>query len=103
MSEPQFIVEGAMLEKQFNNAPLFTLTVKQLKPIFMSWLSEMTQSQPAQEQPVKYLSRQEAAERLGISLVTLDKYCRLGIITRHKVGARYLIDPAELDKVITNK
>lgn len=87
-----------MLEKQFNNAPLFTLTVKQLKPLFMAWLHEMAQA--PQEQPPRYLSRQEAAERLGISLVTLDKYCRLGVLTRHKVGARYLIDPAELDKAI---
>lgn len=94
------MTEANDIERVCADNPIFTLTVRQLKTLFTAWLHD--QPAPVEAEPLRYLSRKEAAERLGISLVTLDKYCKLGILTRHKVGSRYLFDQGEIDKRIKN-
>lgn len=100
---PGYVTEGQAIVKQFGTAPLYTLNLHQLEVVFRSWLWQSSQLSPEPAQATQYLTRAEAAERLHVSLVTLDKYCRTGILTRHKVGSRYLLDMAGVDAAVTNK
>ena len=45
----------------------------------------------------KYLSRKTTAERLDITLPTLNKYTKKGIVTGYRVGARVLYKNSEID------
>lgn len=101
---PLFVTEGNTIVKQFGTQPLYTFNLKQLECVFKAWMWQQSQQTPAE--PVaatQYLTRAEAAERLHISLVTLDKYAKVGILPRRRVGSRYLYDPAEVDAAVTNK
>jgi len=48
----------------------------------------------------KFLSRQEAADALGISLVTLARRLRDQSIPHVKIGARVLIPAAFIDQLL---
>ncbi|NCC74247.1 MAG: DNA-binding protein [Sphingobacteriia bacterium] len=50
------------------------------------------------EKPAFYITRAEAAARLRITLSTLDKYSRLGVIQSYKVGGRIRFKSSELDQ-----
>lgn len=47
------------------------------------------------------ISRAEAAERLGVSLVTLDRYAAAGLLTREKneITKRVLFDADEVERL----
>ena len=55
-------------------------------------LSLIYVKEPAQ----RFLSRQEVAELLKISLPTLNEYTRKGIIKGSRVGSRVLYDEAQI-------
>ncbi len=55
------------------------------------------------EAEVKYITRNEAAELLKISLVTVDRYIKLKLIPIHRMGNRILIDPKELNNSLYKK
>jgi excisionase family DNA binding protein len=47
------------------------------------------------------LSREEAAESLGVSLSTIDRYLRDGTLRRVKIGKRIVrIDAAQLSSLV---
>ena len=54
------------------------------------------------EQPKqRLLTRREAADRLSVSLQSVNRYLRDGILRRVKVGPRLVrIDPASVDELI---
>lgn len=49
-----------------------------------------------QARPAMLVSRREAAERLGVSLPTLDRYVRAGLVRAEKVRRRVMVDPTAL-------
>lgn len=51
----------------------------------------------------RLLSRREAAERMGVSVPTLDRYKDTGAFPYYKVGRRVLIDSEELDAFIAKR
>lgn len=101
---PGYVSQGETIKRQFGATPLYTLNVNQLETLFKCWLWQQSQQAPAvAPTPTKFLTRKETAEKLNISLVTLDKYCRNGILIRRQVGSRYLFDETEINATITNK
>lgn len=46
--------------------------------------------------PVSFISRPEAAERLGVSVDTVDRMVREGRITSRRIGRAVRIDPRSL-------
>lgn len=44
----------------------------------------------------RYLTRKEVCQAFNISLPTLSRYCKKGILTGKKVGSRILFDEASL-------
>ncbi len=51
----------------------------------------------------EYITRQEVAERLHISLVTLHRITNLGIIKSYKIGGRVLYRADEVTQAITEQ
>ncbi len=63
-----------------------------IRSIIREELSLIYVKEPAQ----RFLSRQEVAELLKISLPTLNEYTRKGIIKGSRVGSRVLYDEAQI-------
>jgi DNA binding domain, excisionase family len=64
----------------------------------MAILSRQSSTPP---QSTEYLSRQEVADRLKITLVTLAAWTKTGKITGHRIGRRVLYKAAEVEKALT--
>jgi excisionase family DNA binding protein len=54
-----------------------------------------------QDEP-DYLTRKEAAKRLGISLVTLHRYSLDGLIPSYRIGTRIRYKRAEIEDALIN-
>ena len=48
----------------------------------------------------KFISRQEAAEMLGVSLPSLHNYTKQGLIEKHVINGRVLYDAYEIQKAV---
>ncbi len=55
------------------------------------------------ESPRKYLSRAETSEQLGITLPTLAKYTKQGIIKSHRIGNRVLYKIEDIENAVINR
>lgn len=53
------------------------------------------------EQPPVLIRRKVAAERLGVSLPTIDLYARTGFLHPKRLGGRVFFDESELEKYAT--
>lgn len=56
--------------------------------------------QKEQENKPEYLTRKQTAERLHLSLGTLDKYVKNGLITSFKIGHRVLFKTDEVNTTL---
>lgn len=54
------------------------------------------------EQPDPLIRRVEAAKRLGVSTVTLDKYLKYGLLHGKHVGGRIYIAESEINAFLFN-
>lgn len=73
---------------------LFQLTDDELRNIIreeFSSLDKKTQKNPLPKQ-IRYITRQETAALIRVSMVSLNKYRRLGILLPRKIGGRVLYD-----------
>lgn len=90
---------------------IVTTTTEELKSMIaetvktaMSELADMQNVQPKNE----FLTRQQTAEKLHISLSTLDTYTKLGILNAKRMGKRVLysaddITDSMIDKINSQK
>ena len=69
----------------------------------ISRFAEHNQPQPQMTKNPEYLTRKATAEKLHISLTTLDTYTRLGILNAVKVGHRVLYNSADLNESLSEK
>lgn len=67
-----------------------------LRPIIREELSRLN----PQESITRYLSRQEVADLLKISLPTLNEYTRTGIIKGSRIGTRVLYADADVKEAV---
>ena len=77
-----------------------TLPIEQLEPLLKSWIRDCMNYGPSTDtsNPPKYLTRSEVAAILRISLVTLDKYRKLGIIPWLLMGGNVRFRSEDLDE-----
>jgi excisionase family DNA binding protein len=54
--------------------------------------------EPPAEKPTGLLTRREVAQKLKITLVTLDKYTRSGTLQSYKIGGQIRYKAAEIEK-----
>jgi len=55
------------------------------------------------ETPKKFYSRKDTAEILGITLATLHKYTKQGIVKSHRIGRRVLYKLADIENALTSR
>lgn len=87
---------------------LITLTTDDLKLIIKNSVCEALQQtdkpQPQiQTEQSEFYTRKQTADKLHISLTTLDTYTRLGILNAVKVGYRVLYKSADLNESLSEK
>jgi excisionase family DNA binding protein len=68
-------------------------------------LTPKTENTPlnGEETAKKYYSRKETAEQLNITLPTLNKYVKNGIIKSHRIGNRVLFKVLDIENALTNR
>ena len=79
-----------------NSTLIHEYTPEQLSCVIRAIFREELAIQHAKEPAQRFLSRQEVAELLKISLVTLNVYTRKGIVKGSRVGSRVLYDEAQI-------
>jgi hypothetical protein len=83
--------------------PLYTLSVEQVESLFKGWVKECLEEarpeNPASNLP-KYRTRQEASKIFKMSLPTLDRYSKLGLIKSQRIGNRILYSEDDIQKAL---
>ncbi len=90
---------------------LIVITPHELKTLFQEVLVNHFQeakdtAQNALKTPineVKFYSRKDTAEILGITLATLHKYTKQGIVKSHRIGRRVLYKLADIENALTSR
>ena len=68
---------------------IIVLTPEQLKQLIRETISEVLDRTPQATQQ-EYFTREEASELLKVSLPTIDKYSKQGLIRSQRIGGRIL-------------
>lgn len=81
--------------------PLFTLSISEFETMFRGLISEALRDiQPIREDQAKYLTRLEACKALHVSLPTLSRYSKLGLIPAKRIGNRILYSEEDLKEAL---
>lgn len=75
---------------------ILVISETRLKEILQEFLSESLKPQPKQD----LITRPQAAKILGISLPTMMKYAKLGIIKEYRLGTRVRYKKDEIENSI---
>ena len=89
-----------------NEQIFISIPLESFKDVIKATVFEaLNSNQKIEEQDTKdkFLTRQETAKLLHISLTTLDTYSRLGIIKGRKVGHRVLYKKSEINDSLSEK
>jgi hypothetical protein len=84
-----------------SNNPIFTLTIAQMHDLMIEVVKEALQcAKPKPNETEKYLTRLEACKSLHISLPTLSRYSKLGLIHAKRIGNRILYSEEDLKEAL---
>jgi excisionase family DNA binding protein len=83
-----------------NSTLIQNLTPEELSETLRSVIREELSLLNPKETAPRYLSRQEVANLLKISLPTLNEYTRTGIIKGSRVGSRVLYDEGDIREAV---
>lgn len=90
---PDLFLQGISIEQ------IESLIEKAIQRSFDGAYKSISNNPPVANE-VKYLTRQEVAKRLNISLPTLLKYSLEGLIPSYRIGARVLFKEAEIENAL---
>ena len=87
---------------------LISLPLSQLETLIDNCVSKAIRQNSIElkeerENSTKYLTRKETANKLHLSLTTLDSYVKNGIIPCHKIGHRVLFKLDEVNESLFTK
>lgn len=86
---------------------LISLPLEDLQEVIHKAVTQAIQNQqpqtPLQESDTEYYTRRQTAEKLHISLGTLDSYTKLNILTACKIGHRVLYLKSDIDSALSQK
>lgn len=87
------------LNKMENSILIRNITIEEFQELIRSTVREELQSSSPKKGDLRYITRNEAADLLKISLPTLIRYTQLGIIKGFRIGTRvlYKLDDIEED------
>lgn len=69
---------------------IIVLTPDQIRQLVRDTVSEVLERTPGKSSETRFYSREEASDLLRISLPTLDKYAKQGLIRSQRLGGRIL-------------
>lgn len=84
------------------------MTILEFKALIKESVSEQfsnvltEQKENANDNNEKLLTRKETSKFLGISLVTLHKWCLQGIVPSYRINTRIRFKKEDLEKIIEN-
>lgn len=88
---------------------LISLPLKDLQEVIHKAVTQAIQNQQPQtplqdsNSSTEYYTRRQTAEKLHISLSTLDSYTKLNILTACKIGHRVLYLKSDIDSALSQK
>jgi excisionase family DNA binding protein len=86
-----FLGNAELYLQELGRNPFYADILHKAEPILKRWIYEVLRvTQPAQEESIIYLSRKEVCKLLKISLPTLSRYYKNGVIQGVRVGSRIL-------------
>lgn len=100
---PEFVSQYNTLIEHRGDEPLFKFTLREYDTInrYYEWrASNPLQELKKPEEPKRYLTRHDMSALLRLSLVTVDKYTRLGTLQGQKIGNRILYAPEEAERAL---
>lgn len=56
----------------------------------------------APKEPTVWITRQEAADLIGVSLVTIHNWTKEGVIHAHKIGTRIRFKKSDIENILLN-
>ena len=83
---------------------LYNITPDEFKEDLINSLKEVIQElilETKKEKPLEYLTRQQVAEILKISMVTVSDWNKKGILKPYRIGNRIRYKSNELEEVLT--
>jgi hypothetical protein len=83
--------------------PLFQLTIEAFEPVFKNWVKEVlteTATEPVLDNEPEFFTRLDIKRILHISLPTIDRYCRMGILNGSKIGNRILFPRSSIQEAL---
>ena len=84
-----------------NSVIIQQITPEQLREMISEiFTQKISDLQPHQEQTPKYLTRQETADLLHVSLVTLHQWNREGTLKPRRIGNRVLYRLSEIEETL---
>ena len=86
-----------------NSIILQGISTDDLKKILREVLEENIKKEPKSQQSLKtlpYLDRFEVAEKLKISLPTLNNWSKAGILQSYRIGSRVLYKQDEIEQAV---
>ena len=89
-----------------NNAVLLQVcTLADIEKMINEAVGERMEAfvQSISQRPPQLIKRKVAAQRLGISLPTLDAYAKAGFLHARHVGGRVYFDEADVEKYAQNQ
>jgi excisionase family DNA binding protein len=83
--------------------------VKELEKSFIELISEQTANKVlarldellSLKESSSFLNRKQVSEMIGISLATLNEYCKQGVLPSYRIGRRVLFKESEINEAIT--
>lgn len=88
-----------------NITQLYGITPEQLKAEILEGVSKQLQEFSKEfklKEPNVWITRKEASELLGVSLVTIHNWTKLEIIKYYKIGNRVRFNRNEIEQVLKN-
>ncbi len=74
---------------------------REIRNDFREELQELAKTFTPKE-PTVWITRQEAAELIGVSLVTIHNWTKEGVINAHKIGTRIRFKRSEIEDILLN-
>lgn len=88
-----------------NITQLYGVTPEQFKAEILEGVSKQFQEfsknfKPTE--PIKWITRKEASELIGVSLVTIHNWSKEGIINPYKIGNRVRFKRTDIENILLN-
>ena len=84
-----------------NTLQIQNITAHELESIIENAVQRAIPKQSEKPEQPRFITRQEAAQLLGVSLVTIDKWSKEGHLKKFRIGGRIRFKAEEVQKALS--